>query len=165
MSNPRTLSRIKDFILKMPHDKKAPAPKKVPAPPKPKGSNDPRLKGYNPKSTKPSGHGGPSFSAVGKQRVAFIQAARCFDEYLKRVYGSNMTISQFERILLEVRGRPELRPMLFIEPEAIKLHVEYCAAKKRSEEEEATFKQTFATPSVAIAADITSIEDLFSIPK
>lgn len=144
--------------------RKAPMPKKAVNPPRPKG-NIPRPVGNAPRGPTNSGPGGPIFSAVGKQRVAFVKAARDFDEYLKRVYGSNMTITQFERILIEVKGRADLRPMLYIEPEAIKLHVEYCTAKKRSEEEEATFRQTYATPSVAIAADIASVDDLFSTTK
>lgn len=72
-----------------------------------------------------------------------------------------MTISKFEKILVEIRGRADLRDKLYLEDEAIKLHQAYNAAKAASLDELVTFRQTYSTTPVTVAPDVTSVDDLF----
>lgn len=139
--------------------KKAAAPKKAAGPPV-----RPVQPGTVPASTSRSRQE-ILFPLVGKKRVAFIKAARELDDALKGTYGSDMTISKFERILNEVRGRSDLKDKLFLEDSMMLLHHAYAKAKAESMDELVAFRQSFSPSPVISLPEITSVDDLFSQSK
>lgn len=143
----------------MPPKKAAPAPKRAAVPP----AGTLRQQGQTPPQPRPRQE--ILFPLVGKKRVAFIKVAQELDDFLKKTYGSEMTISKFEKILIEIRGRSELRDKLFLEDSALKLHSRYISAKAESMDELASFRQSFSPTPVTIVPDVTSVDDLFSQSK
>lgn len=139
--------------------KKAAAPKKAAGPP-------PRIPSTG---TTPVQTNRPRqeflFPLVGKKRVAFIKAAKELDDALKGTYGSEMTISKFERILNEVRGRSDLKDKLFLEDSMMLLHHAFAKAKAESMDELVAFRQAFSPSPVISLPEITSVDDLFSQSK
>lgn len=101
------------------------------------------------------------YPLIGKARVAFIKAARKLDELLKEEYGQEMTISRFEKILVEIRGHPELKDKLALDDNTLQHFATYVEAKQRSVDELAMFRQSYHTTPVQCVQGITKIDDLF----
>lgn len=139
--------------------KKTAAPKKAAVPPTRQGP--PGGTPVNPNRSRQE----ILFPLVGRKRVAFIKAANELDSALKGTYGSEMTISKFERILIEVRGRSDLKDKLFLEDSMMKLHHAYAKAKAESMDELVAFRQSFSPSPVVTLPEITSVDDLFSQSK
>lgn len=132
---------------------KAP-PKKAalstPAPPK--KANLPR-RGVNQESLIPE---------IGIKRVAFIRAARALDNALKEAYGDSMTITKFEKILNEVRGRQDLKDRVYLTDELLRLHHAYNHANGERQEELVAFRQTLQLTPVASTVSVQRVDDLFA---
>lgn len=103
------------------------------------------------------------FPLIGKKRVAFLQSAEKLDKLLKGTYGSEMTITKFEKILVEIKGRPELKDKLHLEDETLVAHCQYVDSKREANEELALFRQAFRAPPVPSVPEVSKVEDLFSL--
>lgn len=133
------------------------APKKAPPPPAQtprRTNNPPRVQSQE-----------LLFPEIGLEKYHFIQAARAFDNALKAEYGDQMTITRFEKILLEIQGRSELRPRLRLTDEMMALRHAYVEANRRRMEEALAFRQSLSLTPVVANLDATRVDDLFPKSK
>lgn len=137
----------------MPPKKAVPTPRKAPGGPVPKAQAS---------SAAPRPRQEPLYPLVGKKKVEFNLLASSLDHELKRLYGQEMTISKFEKILIEVRGRADLKDKLYLTDEILKSHKDFVAARTAYQLEAADFRATYATTPVTVVPDVSSVDDLFS---
>jgi len=103
----------------------------------------------------------PLFHLMGKKRVTFVGVARELSEVLLDTYGEEMSISKFERILLELKGQETLKDKIYILDSLLSLHTKYLVAKKDMIEEQNLFKSSFSTKPVETVA-ATNVAELFA---
>lgn len=127
------------------------------------GKNPPKSN----KSAAPSGNASsqqsraPSWTIMGKSSVRFVAAARSLSEHLHRTYGEEISISKFEKALIELRSKPELKDKIHLTDETLRLHVEYISSKKAKIEEQNLFKTTFSGIPVE-SHEIRTLDDIWS---
>lgn len=93
---------------------------------------------------------GPLFHLIGKNRVAFIHAARRLSGVLERDYGPEVSISKFEKILGEVKGRSDLAEVIYLPQQTMDLYKVYLEAKSSMIEEQNLLRSSLATPVVNV---------------
>lgn len=71
-----------------------------------------------------------------------------------------MTISKFERILVEVRGRSDLKGKIEIPQSAFEALGKYETAKKESLDELSAFRQAYSITAAVTVPEVTSLDDL-----
>lgn len=112
------------------------------------------------KKAPPTRKSEPLFPLLGKERVKFVRIARDLSEVLVSTYGDQVSISKFEKILGEIRGREDLREKLDISQFILDKYQVYLAAKSAMIEEQNLLKNSFATPIVDLEQSL-KVEDLF----
>jgi hypothetical protein len=104
----------------------------------------------------------PLYHLIGKKRVEFIKLARQFAEDLHHLYGDEMTITKFGRILVELRGQIALSAVVHLDQSLLDQYHAYAIAKREMIEEQNSFKSSYSTP--LIEPDIPlSMEGLFNV--
>jgi len=103
----------------------------------------------------------PLFHLIGRKRVAFIEAARALSEDLHLVYGDEMSITKFGRILVELRGQNDLQGMVYLEQKLLDMFLLYEKTKEEMIEEQNLFKTSYSTPSIQMTFP-EKVEDIFN---
>lgn len=104
----------------------------------------------------------PLYPLLGVKRVAFKQAAALLSQDLISKYGEEVTITKFEHILLEIRGRSDLRDKIYLEEYTLNLHKNYILAKAEMIEEQNMFAQSFHVIPRTAQLAVDNLDDLFS---
>jgi hypothetical protein len=90
----------------------------------------------------------PLYHLIGKERVKFIKLARQFSEDLRHLYGDEMSITKFGRILVELKGQKALDDLIHLDQSMLDQFHAYQLAKRAMIEEQNSFKSSFSTPLI-----------------
>jgi hypothetical protein len=104
----------------------------------------------------------PAYLLMGRKRVEFIGSARALSLVLSETYGSEMSISKFERALVELRAKKALKDKVFLTDALLQLHSAYVCAKSAMVDEQNLLRSTFSTVHVESSVDVLSVEELFA---
>jgi hypothetical protein len=107
----------------------------------------------------------PLYHLIGKEKVAFVELASQLSGILRLTYGDEVTITKFGRILLELRGRNDLKGMVYLEQKTLTLFHAYEKQKQKMIEEQNLFKTSISTPPVQtfIAPKVDEIFNVESV--
>jgi hypothetical protein len=103
----------------------------------------------------------PIYISMGKKRVQFLHDAAVLDKVLKDTYGSDFSISKFEKSLVELKGKSTLRDLIHLPNEILALHAVYISSKQQMVEESSVLKKSFLSAPIASSA-ITTTDELFA---
>jgi hypothetical protein len=92
--------------------------------------------------------------------VHFIKLAREFSEDLHLLYGDEMSITKFGRILLELKGQKTLKDLVHLDDIVLQKHLAYNKAKKEMIEEQNLFRSSFSAQPVELT-ELETVQDLF----
>jgi hypothetical protein len=104
----------------------------------------------------------PLFHLIGRKRVTFIKVARALAEDLRLVYGDEMTITKFGRLLVELQGQKSLQDLVYLEQSLLDSFHLYTKCKGEMIEEQNSFKSSYSTPSFRMDVPV-KVDNIFDV--
>jgi len=103
----------------------------------------------------------PLYPLIGINRVNFRKAASALSDYLTTTYGPEVSITKYEKILIEIKDRRDLQGRVHIQDHGLDLLRDYNIHKALMIEEQNAFRRSFALTPVQTITVATSVAELF----
>lgn len=99
---------------------------------------------------------------ISKKKVDFISKRNSLQKYLENTYGTEVTISKFEQILIDIHGKAQVIDYLYISDEVFSLLSEYRNSLNSLNEERESLKKTFVLNGEVKPSPPQSLAELLS---